>query len=246
MKIADLTPHAIRLTLWKSVNCYLVREDDGFTLIDTTMSPGAEPIVAHAASLGLPIRRILLTHAHIDHVGGIDAVAGRLQSVEIWMGARETRLYHQAQRGLKPKQFELEPGEPDTPVKGGFPPMKASVTHQLQDGDSIGSLRAVFTPGHTPGHMAFLDTRDGTVFAGDCLVAFGALRVPGDAMAWTGLGMVGNWATWHKLTALESALRLSMFNPERIACGHGDPVTQGVKEKLAGALDHAGHKFAHT
>jgi glyoxylase-like metal-dependent hydrolase (beta-lactamase superfamily II) len=246
MKIVEVTPNITRLTLFRSINCYLVRENDGLTLVDTTMAQGATAILAQANTLGAPIRRILLTHAHMDHVGGMDAVAQKLSSVEIWMGARETGLYQQAQQGLQPKQFELEAGEPQTPVRGGFPAMKVQVTHQFQDGDRIGSLRAVFTPGHTPGHMAFLDTRDGTLLVGDALVAFGPLRVPGDAASWTGLGIVGNWATWHKLTALESGLRIAMLKPERIACGHGDPVTEGVQQKLASALDHAGQRFRHS
>jgi glyoxylase-like metal-dependent hydrolase (beta-lactamase superfamily II) len=245
MQAAPVTPDITRLTFFRAVNCYLVREEDGLTLVDTAVA-STESILWYAKFLNLPIRRILLTHAHMDHVAQLDNLTASLPEVEVWMGARETRLYDQAQRGLSPQQFALEAGEPNTPVKGGFPRLKSQITHEFHEADSIGSLRAYFSPGHTPGHMAFVDERDGTMLAGDAFVAFGSLRVPGDAHAWTGLGMIGNWATWHKMTALESALRLSDVRPEILACGHGKPVTQRVKEKMADALDHAGHAFAHS
>jgi glyoxylase-like metal-dependent hydrolase (beta-lactamase superfamily II) len=57
-----------------SVSCYLVRENDGFTLIDTA-TPGSAPgIVAAARALGGPIRRIILTHGHRNHAGLLDAL----------------------------------------------------------------------------------------------------------------------------------------------------------------------------
>ena len=51
-----------------------VREDDGFTLIDTGLGCGAKKIVATAREAGAPIVRIALTHAHADYAGGLDAV----------------------------------------------------------------------------------------------------------------------------------------------------------------------------
>jgi glyoxylase-like metal-dependent hydrolase (beta-lactamase superfamily II) len=53
------------------MNAYLVREDDGFTLIDTMMR-AAKQLAGAAAAGGAPIRRIALTHAHLDHIGSLD------------------------------------------------------------------------------------------------------------------------------------------------------------------------------
>ena len=67
MNITSISPNAHQLTRLGLMNCYLVAESDGFTLIDTMISGSAKDILAAANSLnrGL-IRRILLTHAHSD------------------------------------------------------------------------------------------------------------------------------------------------------------------------------------
>ena len=52
MKITQITVHSHQLTRLGLINCYLVRESDGFTLIDTTISGGAKNILAAAQSLG--------------------------------------------------------------------------------------------------------------------------------------------------------------------------------------------------
>ena len=56
----------------KFVNCYLVDEDDGLTLVDTMIPNSLKPIAAEAEQLGKPIVRIALTHGHGDHMGSLD------------------------------------------------------------------------------------------------------------------------------------------------------------------------------
>src|SRR5207244_5596339 len=97
------TKNLVRLTRFGMVNCFLVREDDGFTLIDTGVAASAPGIRKAAQSLGAPIRRILLTHAHIDHVGSLDALVGEYPGMEFAVGKRESRLLR--------KDFSLDAGE---------------------------------------------------------------------------------------------------------------------------------------
>src|SRR5262249_8714566 len=74
MKTTELSPTLIQLTRFRFVNAYLVREDDGFTLVDTTLGGAADGLLAAAAQAGGTIRRIALTHGHGDHVGSLDAL----------------------------------------------------------------------------------------------------------------------------------------------------------------------------
>src|SRR2546421_11935532 len=61
-----------RLTRFGMINCFLVREDDGLTLIDTSLAGSAPGIRKASRTLGAPIRRIVLTHAHMCTVGSTD------------------------------------------------------------------------------------------------------------------------------------------------------------------------------
>jgi glyoxylase-like metal-dependent hydrolase (beta-lactamase superfamily II) len=63
MKTTTLNDHLIQLTRYGFVNAYLVREDDGFTLVDTTLSRTGASLIAAASAAGAPIRRIALTMA---------------------------------------------------------------------------------------------------------------------------------------------------------------------------------------
>src|SRR5207245_5704083 len=83
MKTTVVSDRLIQLNRLRFVNAYLVREDDGFTLVDTTVSGGAEDLIAAAQSAGDQIRRIALTHGHGDHIGSLDALKQSLgDSVE--------------------------------------------------------------------------------------------------------------------------------------------------------------------
>src|SRR5438128_83675 len=171
MKVTSATNNLIQLTHLIAFNCYLLREDDGFTLIDTNMGGQAQAIMQAADKLGLPIVRIVLTHAHVDHVGSLDALHEALPDVPVAISERDARFLS----GDK----SLDPSEPQVPLRGGYPVCTTKPTLLLHAGDRIGSLEAIATPGHTPGHLAFLDTRDHAVIAGDAFQTLGGVAVSG-------------------------------------------------------------------
>jgi len=228
MKQIEITPEIIQLTRFGLVNCFLVRENDGLTLVDTMIAGSATRIIHAALSLNRPLRRILLTHAHGDHVGSLDALSFKLVGIEVAVGRRESRLLT--------RDFRTEPGEPSAKVGGGFPKVETVPSILLSDGETYGSLQVIATPGHTPGHLAFFDPRSGTVIAGDALVNIGGLRVPGDCSP---VFPLPNWGTWHKATAVESARKLAALNPKTIVVGHGKPITQNATQLLRDAIRHA-------
>src|SRR5204862_7022424 len=77
MTTTTVTPNLTQLTRLRFVNAYVVREDDGFTLVDTTTGGSADTLVGAARAAGGAICRIALTHGHGDHVGSLDALRER-------------------------------------------------------------------------------------------------------------------------------------------------------------------------
>ena len=119
-----------RVSRFGLVNAYLVVEDDGLTLIDTAVTGSAKPILAAAERLGAPIRRIVLTHAHGDHVGSLDALAAaapRRRGADLGAGGAPAPQGQVAGAGgaAGPAEGWL-PGDRDAADRGASSPGKRS------------------------------------------------------------------------------------------------------------------------
>jgi glyoxylase-like metal-dependent hydrolase (beta-lactamase superfamily II) len=204
------------------VNGYLVAEDDGLTVIDTMIGGSAGRIVAAAEALGAPITRIVLTHAHGDHVGSLDELAKRAPEAEVIISTRDARLLA--------KDMSLDPGEPDDKLRGGYPGAETRPDRTVADCDRVGSLEVFAAPGHTPGHIALLDTRDRTLYCGDVYSTLGGVATSAKVNPLCPIALF----TWHRPTELASARALRALDPARLAPGHG-----GVVESPADAMDRA-------
>jgi glyoxylase-like metal-dependent hydrolase (beta-lactamase superfamily II) len=211
-----------RVTRLGMVNVFLVREDDGLTLIDTAIPKSAKAIQAAAGELGAPIVRIALTHAHGDHIGSLDELAAELGGAEVLISARDARLLG----GDK----SLDPGE-EGKLRGSYPGAKTRPTRTIAPGERVGSLEVIASPGHTPGHIAFLDTRDRTLYCGDVFSTLGGVATSAKVNPRFPLPTI---ATWNRDVELQSARELRALDPARIAPGHGK-----VVESPAAAMDAA-------
>ena len=206
----------------KFVNSWLVREDDGLTLIDANIPGTADRIVAKAGQLGAPIVRIVLTHAHPDHVGSLDKLVEKLPGVEVLISARDARPLN--------GDGSLEPHEPKGRKLQALK-IRTRPTGELVPGGRVGSLEVISSPGHTPGHMALLDMRDRTLYCGDVYSTYIRVATTAEPKLPTPLPSL---ATWHYPTELASARALRALDPARLAPGHG-----GVLEAPGAAMDAA-------
>jgi len=222
MKARRVTDHTTQLTRMHFVNAFLVREEDGLTLVDTTMGGAADSLVAAADAAGAPIRRIALTHGHGDHVGSLDALRERFGSdVEVLMPELDARI--------------LAGEKPDGKLPGSWPTITTIPDVRLAPGDRVGSLEVIPTPGHSPGHISYLDTRDRSLIVGDVFTAYGGvqvtshfhLRFPFAAMA-----------TWDKERDVQSARDLAALSPSLLLVGHG-PATSSPGAAIDRAIRSA-------
>lgn len=202
---------------WFPVNCYLVDEGNALTLVDAALPFSYKGILKTATSIGKPITRIILTHAHSDHIGALDRLKELLPDCEVVISARDAKLL----RG----DVTLEAGELKTPVRGGVPKpgkIKAVPDREVSEGDLVGSFRVIAAPGHTPGHIALYNEQMGVLLAGDAFQVRGGMAVSGQLRPFFPFPA---WATWNKDAAIQTAIKLENLSPTLLGVGHGHFLT---------------------
>ena len=157
-------------------NAYVIIDPHGLTVIDSGLPGSAKKILKYIINLGYApsdIKRILITHADFDHIGGLAALkknsgarvfASQIEAPAIGIG--------RSSRTLKPEKWFLKivyalvnRYAKATPVKvDGF-----LVAGQILD--ILGGLQVVDTAGHTPGHISFFAPAASIVFVGDSIIS---------------------------------------------------------------------------
>jgi glyoxylase-like metal-dependent hydrolase (beta-lactamase superfamily II) len=209
MQTKQITDNLIQLTRYRFVNAFLVREPDGFTLVDTTMPRTAAALIEAAHAAGGPIVRVALTHGHGDHVGSVDELKRTLgDSAQVLMPDADARI-HAGEQVVEGK------------LTGSWPKLETVPDVRLQAGDRVGSLEVVPSPGHSPGHVSFLDTRDRSLIAGDVFTTIGGAAVSNHFFWRFPLAAM---ATYDRPNDLRSAQALRALEPTVLAVGHGQAI----------------------
>jgi glyoxylase-like metal-dependent hydrolase (beta-lactamase superfamily II) len=226
------------------VNVYFVGPPDAadreWVLIDAGM-PGSADRIARAAGArfgpGSRPAAIVLTHGHFDHVGALEALAER------W----DAPIYaHPMELPFLTGRSSYPP--PDPSVGGGLvsalswsyprgPIDLGDRVKPLPEGGSVPGLpdwRWVFTPGHTPGHVALFRDADRTLIAGDAIVTTRQESATAVMAQRRELHGPPGYFTPDWASAARSVATLAALEPEVVATGHGEPLRGGaVRADLA-------------
>jgi glyoxylase-like metal-dependent hydrolase (beta-lactamase superfamily II) len=207
-------------------NAFLIDGDDGLTLIDVGWAKAPATLLKTVAEIGRKpsdIKRIVLTHAHPDHVQGA-AELRRATGARILIHAEDSawlqlgRVPHQGRAGALGHLVDRLPKLHWTPFSAdGF----------LTDGELIegsAGLRVIHTPGHTPGHIALHHEPTGTALVGDAVFHRGELALGPAALAADPLLRAGS------LAKLPGDLKAVGF-------AHGAPLTEPDIPLFRGFLD---------
>lgn len=206
------------------VNLWLVRGADGWTLIDSGPPESGDRVVAALsdATQGYGPSQVVLTHGHIDHAGGLQAIR---------MAWKTPVICHEEELPFVSGELDYR----DAPAKGIFfmlaryffpstPGVKVART--LQRGESIAGMIAIHLPGHTPGHIGFLHPREQAIICGDALMNRDNRLSPPYAVA-----------TADPKQARTSMRRIAELDFIHLLPSHGEPILSQGRSRL---LDYLG------
>jgi glyoxylase-like metal-dependent hydrolase (beta-lactamase superfamily II) len=160
------------------VNSFAFRDDDGtVTLVDAGLRSARRRLLAALSAIGAEpeqVRRVVVTHAHGDHAGGlarvVEATGAEVSTHErdaIYLREGRVPQRDRSARGRRLAGFLVR----------GF--AKVTVGEEFRDGTVLpvaGGLRVVHTPGHTPGHVSLLHQPTGVLITGDAVFNVRGLR----------------------------------------------------------------------
>ena len=206
-------------------NPYLLIDQDGLTLIDAGLPGSHRKILRYLAGLGYApadLKRILITHADFDHIGGLAALKAAT-GARIFASPVEAQAMAEghSSRPLKPRRrvtkllFDL--------MTRLFKPASIQADELLSDGQILpilGGLGVVETPGHTPGHISLFLASSGILFCGDSIVS-----------EETGLRGSRGANNWDQAKSDESVRKQAALGARILCSGHG-PVVMDAAGKF--------------
>ncbi|MEC3954449.1 MBL fold metallo-hydrolase [Nocardia sp. CDC153] len=240
MKIEQVS-ESVYVVAGTNVNWAVVSDERGVTLVDAGYPVDTGDVLKSVREIGndlADVRAVVVTHAHLDHIGAIPTLVEKL-GVPVYTGAEEVRhAKREYLQQITPLQMVQRLGSRRGIVWVGQT-VRAVIGHigmsvpTATEGDAEtlaalpGGLVAIPTPGHTNGHTAYLMPSEGVLFSGDALVTGHKL------VAETGLQLLPGFFNHDQAGTLESARALSGVEAGILVPGHGAPIRQDLPRLIS-------------
>src|SRR5919205_696072 len=238
----------VHLIAHAHVNCYVIEDDDGITLVDAglpTMWPMLLQVLEKRGRRPEDVKALVLTHGHFDHVGfalrahrqwGIPVL---VHEQDAYLAAHPYRYKPERNRFLypltHPRSLPLLAG---MAAAGALKIKGVSTTEQLKPGTAVpvpGRPTVAHTPGHTDGHCILHLPDRGIVLSGDALVTLDPYTGK------SGPQIVASAATNNTGQSLASLQAIAATGAALVLPGHGAPWKHGAAEAVRQALQAGAH-----
>ncbi len=223
--------------LWQQkgayVRAYLLQHAGELILIDTLYDNDAHRILELLRQIGCTpsdLKHIILTHAHRSHLGGL-ALLKQLSGAPVYAHEWESDLIS-GDRAAQQVSWRPQPAFRTYPFQIAnnlnlvhHPPCE--VDHFIHQGDRIGPLDVLATPGHSPGHLAFYWPERRALFSGDAIVTW-----PHFELGWPGFLL-------NRRQHRASLRKMADLDTDVLCTGHGAPIQSGAAARIRTALSQA-------
>ena len=213
-------------------NVFLLEGKDGLTLVDTEVVGAKERLEVALRDKGFAlgdIEHILVTHAHVDHVGGLREIQAAT-GTEVWAHRLDAPFIKSGEHPPYPNRSQLGLFDKlmGTLIERsvGTAQPSAPVHHEVEEGDVLSEVReglvVVHLPGHSPGQIGFWLSDERVLLGGDVMM---------HVTPWLQRPLA--WYTPDMAEAKRSIQKVAMLKPQTLGVGHGAPLIGDAEERVA-------------